>query len=86
MVISRPMMMKAKTALVRSELRDFCQDEAHFRPISGELKDSDRKKYILRRLIDYADRKGLVPQLLEWAKKTNPTRYAEGEPYEGYAK
>ena len=65
------------------ELRDFCLYEADFQPVYDELKDSDRKSDILRRLISYARQKGLVARLLMWARETNEARYTRGEPYEG---
>jgi hypothetical protein len=53
-----------------------------FRPVHDDLKPTDRKSEIIRLMIDHADRKGLVSQLLAWAKDTNPNRYGQGEPYE----
>ncbi|MDX1520997.1 MAG: DUF1998 domain-containing protein [Anaerolineae bacterium] len=38
---------------------------------------------VLRQLLEFAQRKGLVPRLLAWARAESPDRYAEGEPYEG---
>lgn len=64
------------------ELRDFCFYEAGFRPVHDALRDTDRKGEILRRLIDYAGQKGLIEQLLDWAKATNLTRYQAYAPYQ----
>ena len=66
------------------ELRNYCFDEPLFRPVHDDLKPTDDKSEIIRRILDRANRKGLVAQLLAWAKDSNPSRYAEGEPYETY--
>ncbi len=65
------------------DLRDFCLYETDFQPVYDELKESDRKPDILRRLVGYARQRGLVARLLAWARQTNGGRYAAGEPYEG---
>lgn len=64
------------------ELRDFVFDEPDFRPVHDALTDNDRRPEILRRVVEFADRRGLIPQLLAWAQQANPARYTEGEPYE----
>lgn len=64
------------------DLRDYCQQDPRFSSVYKELKDPDRPREIIRRILDHANRKNLVPKLLNWAKAANPTRYAEGQPYE----
>jgi hypothetical protein len=65
-----------------AELRDFCLDQPAFRAVYDELKDTDRKGEILRRMLDHASRKGLAADLLAWAKTENPARYEQGVPYQ----
>ena len=65
------------------ELRDYCFEQTAFRPVHEALKDDDRKPAIIRRLLDHARQKGILPELLAWAKEANPARYTAGEPYEG---
>ena len=57
-----------------AELRDFCFTHAAFRPVFDELKESDCKREIVRRILEQADHKGLWPPLLAWAKTQNPGR------------
>ena len=64
------------------ELRDYCLHEPAFRPIYDTLKETDRKPEIIRRMLDHASKKGLLGDLLAWAKEANAERYAAGEPYE----
>jgi formylglycine-generating enzyme required for sulfatase activity len=63
------------------ELRRFCYDTPDFRPAYDELSQETGKAKIADRLIEYADRKLLIEDLLTWAKQHNPRRYENYEPY-----
>ncbi len=63
------------------DLRNLCLFETNFRPVHEQLKEDDRKPKILHFVLIHANQKGLIDQLLDWAKETNPTRYEAGKPY-----
>lgn len=65
-----------------ADLRDFCLYEPGFRPVHDDLKETDRKSEILRKMLDHAQRRGLVAHLGAWARQVNPSRYDQGAPYE----
>jgi hypothetical protein len=64
-----------------SELRRFCYDIPEFRPVYHELAQYSGKADIVDKLIEYAERQGLMDSLLAWAKESNPTRYKTHQPY-----
>ena len=68
------------------EMREFCLVTPEFQAVYHNLKETDRTSQVLHQLLEFAQRKGLVPRLLEWARAESPDRYAEGEPYEGEAR
>lgn len=63
------------------ELRRICYDIPEFRPVYDELAQETGKAKIIDRLIEYADRKLQMDILLTLAKKLNPARYDEHQPY-----
>lgn len=64
------------------ELRTFVFEHVTFRPVHRNLKEIDRKSQIVQQIVDHADRKGAVTELLEWAKQDNPAKYEALGPYE----
>lgn len=57
------------------ELRRFCYDTPTFRPVYDDLAANSGKAEIVDRLLEYAERKGLLDPLLVWAAESNPARY-----------
>lgn len=57
------------------ELRRFCYDTPAFRPVYDDLAANSGKAEIVDRLLEYAERKGLLDPLLAWAAESNPARY-----------
>ena len=63
------------------ELRAFCFDSPHFRPVYHQLTQHTDKTEIVQKLLAYAEQKVLLDQLLAWAKEQNPVRYKIHQPY-----
>jgi hypothetical protein len=63
------------------ELRRLCYDIPEFRPIYDELSQETGKSKIIDRLIEYANRKLKLEELLAWANQHNPARYEAHQPY-----
>lgn len=63
------------------ELRRLCYDRPDFRPIFEELASESGKAKVIDRLIEHADRKLQIDNLLAWAKEHNPARYEKHRPY-----
>lgn len=63
------------------ELRDLCFYEPEFRPVHEQLPQGAGKAEIVRRLLEYAEQKVLLDNLLNLAKKHNPGRYQQHQPY-----
>ncbi|GIK41028.1 MAG: hypothetical protein BroJett011_48610 [Chloroflexota bacterium] len=66
------------------ELRRLCFDETKFRPVYEQLAMNTGKAEIVDRLIEYANRTLQFETLLTLARKYNPARFKEHQPY--YAK
>jgi SOS regulatory protein LexA len=63
------------------ELRDLCFYEHEFRSVHAQLSHTASKVAIIRQLLEYAEQKVLLDNLLCWAKGRNPVRFAEYQPY-----
>jgi len=63
------------------ELRDLCFYELEFRPVHDQLPQGAGKTEIVRCLLEYAEQKVLLDALLSLAKKHNPGRYKQHQPY-----
>lgn len=63
------------------ELRRLCYYESHFRPVHEKLATEMGKDRIIDKLIEYAERKGLIGYLLAWAKEHNVVQYESYKPY-----
>lgn len=63
------------------KLRDFCFDDADFKPVYHQLTQNSSKTDIVAKLMEHAEQKMLFEYLLTWAKKENPDRYKEHKPY-----
>lgn len=66
------------------ELRDLCFYESDFRDVYEHCAKSIGKAEIARQLIEYAEQKLLLDTLLALAKKHNPARYEQHQPYYVY--
>jgi hypothetical protein len=64
-----------------SELKTFSYDNDDFRPVYNKLTEESDKEKIIKELIDYADRKEQLDNLLAWTKETNPAKYNLYQPY-----
>jgi len=64
-----------------AELRNFCFDTPEFRPVYHELAELTGKATLVRYLLEFADRQGLLNFLLAWAEEQNPTQYERYQPY-----
>ncbi|MBI1878491.1 MAG: NACHT domain-containing protein [Chloroflexi bacterium] len=64
------------------ELRDLCFEVLDFRSVYDQLAESTGKADIVRRLLEYAERQGLLETLLDQTKKRNPAKYEKYLPYE----
>jgi hypothetical protein len=65
----------------QQELRDLCFYEPDFRPVYDQLPPVAGKTEIVRHLLEYAEQKVLLDTLLELARKHNPARYSQHQPY-----
>ncbi|MBE7468373.1 MAG: response regulator [Anaerolineales bacterium] len=65
------------------QLRRFCFDTPHFRPVYDQLAQNSGKDEIVDQILDCAVRTLKVELLLAWAKKRNPARFEEHKPYYG---
>ncbi|MBI1878354.1 MAG: hypothetical protein HYR94_09035 [Chloroflexi bacterium] len=63
------------------ELRRLCYDVPDFRPVYAQLAQGVSKVDVVFRLVEYAEQKMLMKELLTLARKLNPARYAEHGPY-----
>ncbi len=76
---------KIRTLLIEGfddkELRDFCFDTCDFKSVYHQLAQDTGKVEIIRQLLEYAEQKLLVEQLLAFAKTHNPARYEQDQPY-----
>lgn len=63
------------------ELRQLSYYEAEFKPAYSQLAQNISRDEIARRLIEYAEQKMLLDNLLTLAKKHNPARFDEHQPY-----
>jgi hypothetical protein len=59
------------------ELRRLCQYDRNFRPVYNSLAANTGKDEIIDKILEYAQQKSLLGELLTWVKKENPRRYAE---------
>lgn len=64
-----------------AELRRLSFDIPDFQPVYSDLAQSAGKTEIIARILEYANHRLKVEMLLEWAKKCNPARYHQFEPY-----
>jgi hypothetical protein len=64
------------------ELRRFCFDVPGFRDIHYDLTSNNSKSEIVDKIIEYADRKLIIENLLSGVKSLNPARYEAHKPYE----
>ncbi len=64
----------------RDDLLEHCFDDPIFRPIYGELEQSNHVE-IVQKLIVYAYRKVQISALLDLVKRHNPARYEHHQPY-----
>jgi len=64
------------------ELRRFCYEVPDFRPVYERLSQSMGKAEVVGRLIEFAERKLLIEDLLVWVKENNPARYESHQPYD----
>ncbi|NJN97778.1 MAG: response regulator [Anaerolineales bacterium] len=65
------------------QLRRFCFDTPHFRPVYDQFAQNSGQDEIVDHILDYAIRTLKVELLLAWAKRRNPARYREHQPYYG---
>lgn len=65
----------------QQELRDLCFYELDFRPVHDQLPQAAGKAEIVRTLLEYAEQKMVLDTLLELARKHNPARYSQHQPY-----
>lgn len=67
------------------ELRRMCYDVPDFRPVYNNLVQSTGKSMIIDMIIEHAEQKLLMEELLDWARECNPNRYDRHKPYYAYA-
>ena len=76
---------KIRTLLINgfsaAELRRLCQYVEAFRECAPDLADKNSHSEITDAIIDFANRRGEMHTLLDWAKTENPKRYSEHSPY-----
>jgi CheY-like chemotaxis protein len=63
------------------DLRIFCYDDPDFRPVHDQWPENADKTQMIQQLIEHAERKELFGPLLTWAKKKNPAKYEQHQPY-----
>jgi hypothetical protein len=63
------------------ELRRLCYDVPHFRPVYDELARNTGKATIVDRLLEYAEAKILLDDLLTLAQALNQAQYKQHYPY-----
>lgn len=64
------------------ELRNkLCFDEPTFRAVYQQLATVTGKDVIVQHLLEYAESKSLLDELLAWAKSENLAKYEEFQPY-----
>jgi hypothetical protein len=63
------------------ELRTLCFDEPAFNPLYDRLPQAAGKFEIARHMVDYAEQKFLLDNLLGSVKERNPARYEKHQPY-----
>lgn len=62
-------------AFTPEELRRFCRDRPRFRPILDKFGPGQGKDDMVDRVIDYAESKGLLSELVAEIKKENPCQF-----------
>ncbi len=70
-----------KKGFTEQELRDLCFYEPEFRPVYDQFPQGASKAVLIRQLLEFAEQHLLLDRLLELAKKHNPARYAQHQPY-----
>jgi hypothetical protein len=63
------------------DLRTFCLIVPDFRSVHKDLPIDAGKNRIITALIEYAEQKLKMAELLTWAKEQNPARYEQHRPY-----
>lgn len=61
------------------ELKRFCFDRPHFRPVYDEFSGGMGKAAVVDRILEFSQAKSLLPELLAEVKKLNPRQYANFE-------
>ena len=64
------------------ELRRFCFDTPQFKAVYNRLNLQTGKDVIIDWLLEFAEPRGLIEELLDWAKKENPAAYEGHRPYD----
>ena len=70
-----------RTGFSIEELKSFCLLNDQFRPIYEQIHGETRKDIIVRKLVEYCERKSIYHIVLDWAKENNPAQY---EAYQSY--
>lgn len=60
-----------------AELRQICYDEPYFRPVYEQFSDGMGKDQVVQRVIEYAERKNLLGDLLAIVEEEAPAQYRE---------
>lgn len=64
------------------DLRDLCFYEEDFKPLHEQLPEADTKKQeVIRIILEYAQRMGVIDTLLTWTEKENLAQYKKQGPY-----
>jgi len=63
------------------QLRLFCYDDSKFRSVYNQFAQSTGKEEVIQKIIEHAERNGLIKILLDWAETENPDRYKKHQPY-----
>lgn len=64
------------------ELRILCYDDPDLYPALEQLGDGMGKVQVVSRIIEFCQQRLLLDRLLEAARRVNPARYEEHQPYE----
>lgn len=65
----------------KEELRRLCYEDPDFRPLYHQLGTNSSKDAVIQQMVEYAEQKVKIKKLLAWAKKQNPIRYEQHQPY-----
>lgn len=83
--IANPNFENIRTLLTKGftdeELRRLCYDNHIFRSVYNQLAQNTGKEEIIDLLVEYADQKMQIENLLSLAKNHNPARYEKHQPY-----